>query len=80
MPPVPEPVARPTTVDNKRLKVNQNEPTSPRTPLTGVVSIEWADAAAPDDKTQPPNFGWFGIKKSKVERLSSTHERHADGY
>jgi len=30
--------------------------------LTGVVSIEWVDAADPDDVTAPPNFGWFSAK------------------
>jgi hypothetical protein len=28
-----------------------------RRPLTGVVTIEWVDAADPDDASQPPNFG-----------------------
>jgi hypothetical protein len=32
-----------------------------RRPLTGVVSIEWVDAADPDDPVAEPNFGSFGV-------------------
>ncbi len=31
----------------------------PRWPLTGIVTIEWVDAADPDDSAAPPNFGWL---------------------
>ena len=31
----------------------------PRWPLTGIVTIEWVDAADPDDASAPPNFGWL---------------------
>jgi hypothetical protein len=27
--------------------------------LTGVVTIEWVDAADPDDPLAPPDFGWL---------------------
>jgi hypothetical protein len=33
-----------------------------RRPLTGVITIEWVDAADPDDDAQPPNFGWFSLR------------------
>jgi hypothetical protein len=33
-----------------------------RQPLTGTVSIEWVDAADPDDVDADPNIGWFGVK------------------
>ena len=33
-----------------------------RWPLTGVITIEWVDAADPDDAAQPPNFGWLSIR------------------
>jgi hypothetical protein len=29
-----------------------------RHPLTGVITIDWVDAADPDDANQPPNYGW----------------------
>jgi hypothetical protein len=29
-----------------------------RRPLTGVITIDWVDAADPDDADPPSNFGW----------------------
>lgn len=30
-----------------------------RQPLSGTLTVEWMDAADPNDNTVPPNFGWF---------------------
>lgn len=33
-----------------------------RQPLSGTLTVEWMDAADPNDSTVPPNFGWFSCE------------------
>lgn len=36
-----------------------SDATQPRGHLTGILTVEWVDAADPDYASPDPNFGWF---------------------
>lgn len=36
--------------------------THPRGHLTGTLTVEWVDAADPDDASADPDFGWFQFR------------------
>lgn len=51
-----------------------------RTPLTGTVTIEWTDAADPDDGAAEASFGWSIRAEPQMddERLSALLREIAD--